>query len=62
MAGNGASMGMAFGPGGALLGAVVGFLAGGVGAIIDGLRHTLAEKIALAKQEAEEAKNISLKS
>jgi len=37
MAGTGASMGMAFGPWGAAIGAIGGFLIGGISSIIDGL-------------------------
>ena len=62
MGGTGASIGMMFGPGGAIVGGILGLLVGGVGAIFDGLHYTLAERIAAAKKEAEEAKNISLKS
>jgi hypothetical protein len=43
MAGTGASMGMAFGPWGAAIGAIGGFLIGGLGAIIDGATMTLEE-------------------
>ena len=61
MAGTGMSMGMMFGPWGAALGGLAGLLIGGVGAIIDALNHTTAEKIELAKKEAKEASDISLK-
>jgi len=48
-AATGASMGMAFGPWGAAIGAIGGFLVGGLGAIIDGANYTLAERIENAK-------------
>jgi len=54
MAGTGASMGLAFGPWGAAIGAFGGFLAGGIGAIIDGLQVTTLEKIEKLKEEAAE--------
>lgn len=60
-AGTGASMGMAFGPWGAAIGAIGGFLLGGLGAIIDGANYTLAERIENAKQEAEAANDEALK-
>lgn len=60
-AGTGASMGMAFGPWGAAIGAIGGFLVGGLGAIIDGANYTLAERIENAKQEAEAANDEALK-
>lgn len=61
MAGTGMSMGMMFGPWGAALGGFAGLLIGGIGSIIDALNHTTAEKIELAKKEAKEASDISLK-
>ena len=60
MAGTGASMGMAFGPWGALVGAVGGFLIGGLGAILDGLDYTMQERYEKSKEEAKKATDVSL--
>jgi len=54
-------MGMAFGPWGAAIGALGGLLIGGLGAVIDGANHTLAERIERAKEEAQEASDNALK-
>jgi len=61
MAGTGASMGMALGPWGAIVGAIGGFVFGGLGAIIDGAQMTLEERLALEKEEAKQAADESLK-
>ena len=61
MAGTGASMGMTLGPWGAVVGAIGGFLIGGLGAIIDGANMTLQERLALEKEEAQKATDESLK-
>ena len=61
MAGTGASMLMGFGPGGAIAGAIIGFLAGGAGAILDGLHMSLDERLALEKAEAKKKSDEALK-
>ena len=61
MAGTGASMGMAFGPFGSIVGAIGGFLLGGLGAIIDGATMTLEEQLALERDEAKRASDEALK-
>lgn len=60
-AGMGASMGMALGPWGAAVGAIGGFLLGGLGAIIDGATMTLEEQLELEKAEAKKASDEALK-
>ena len=62
MAGTGASMLMGLGPWGAAVGAIGGFLLGGLGAIIDGAKMTLEEQLALQQEESKKASEESLKS
>jgi len=61
MAGTGASIGMAAGPWGAIIGAVAGFVIGGAGAIIDGLHMSLEERLELEKAEAKKKSDEALK-
>ena len=62
MAGTGAQLGMMTGKWwGPIIGAVSGFLAGGIGAIIDGLHMSLEERLALEKEEAKKASDEALK-
>ena len=61
MAGTGASMGMLFGPWGAAIGAIGGFLLGAFNAIEDGLFISLQERLALQQEEAKRAQDESLK-
>ena len=61
-AGMGASIGRMLDPvWGPIVGAIGGFLVTGLGAIIDGAEMTIAEKIALQKEEAQKAADENLK-
>jgi len=49
-------MGAMFGPWGAAIGGIAGFLVGGLGSILDGLKYTLSEKLADARKMLDAAK------